>query len=175
MLGKDQRAAAKKAVAADPESKMRLIRLILIDLTLMLLAPGNAEATIRAAGAAFTSATKTVTSSERISAPDPILSSGASRQPSRPTTQAAPFQLATNPLGPVKPAEHSTMLELGSPCVIGKRAGQLPIATIIDGSEMLNKPLVLTPSISIAATMRYGLLGRRHGVGAEQTGFSEAW
>ncbi|MGY3131326.1 hypothetical protein ACVIHH_008115 [Bradyrhizobium sp. USDA 4518] len=51
------------------------------------------------------------------------------------------------------------MLEFGSPCVIGKRAGQLPIATIIDGSEMLNKPLVLTPSICNAAAMRYGLLG----------------
>ncbi|MCC8978047.1 hypothetical protein H8A92_04175 [Bradyrhizobium sp. 10BB] len=51
------------------------------------------------------------------------------------------------------------MLEFGSPCVIGKRAGQRPIATIIDGSEMLNKPLVLTPSICNAAAMRYGLLG----------------
>ncbi|OMI08630.1 hypothetical protein BSN85_17790 [Bradyrhizobium brasilense] len=51
------------------------------------------------------------------------------------------------------------MLELGSPCVIGKRAGQRPIATIVDGSEMLNKPLVQTPSICNAAAMRYGLLG----------------
>ncbi|WP_461345069.1 hypothetical protein [Bradyrhizobium sp. USDA 4451] len=131
----------------------------MIDLTLMLLAPGNAEATIRATGAAFTSANKTVASLERISAAKPILSSGASRQPSRSTTQAALFQLAMNTLGPAKPAERSTMLELGSPCVIGKRAGQRPIATIIDSSEMLNKPLILTPSICRAAAMRYGLLG----------------
>ncbi|MGY3582743.1 hypothetical protein ACVIGB_008191 [Bradyrhizobium sp. USDA 4341] len=138
---------------------MRLIRLILIDLTLMLLVPGNAEATIRGAGATFTSATKTVASLERISAPELILSSGASRQPSCQTSQAAQFQLATNTLAPAKPAEHSTMLELGPPCVIGKRAGQRPIATINDGPEMLNKPLVVTPSICNAAAARYGLLG----------------
>ncbi|WP_456709113.1 MULTISPECIES: hypothetical protein [Bradyrhizobium] len=133
--------------------------MILIDLTLMLLAPGNAEATIRATGAASRSATNTVASLERISAAEPILSSGASRQPSHSTTQAALFQLAMNTLGPARPAERSTMLELGSPCVIGKRAGQRPIATIIDSSEMLNKPLILTPSICRTAAMRYGLLG----------------
>ncbi|WP_235999924.1 hypothetical protein [Bradyrhizobium uaiense] len=139
---------------------MRLIRLILIDLTLMLLAPGSAEATIWGAGVAFTSATKTMASWEGISAAEPILSSGASRQPSRQTSQAAPIQLATNTLGhPAKPAEHSTMLELGSPCVIGKRAGQRPIASIIDGSEILNKPLIVTPSICNAAATRYGPLG----------------
>ncbi|MGY3487742.1 hypothetical protein ACVW1C_005625 [Bradyrhizobium sp. USDA 4011] len=137
---------------------MRLIRLILIDLTLMLLAPGSAEATILGAGVAFTSATKAVASWEGISAAEPILSSGASRQPSRQTSQAAPIQLATNTLGhPAKPAEHSTMLELGSPCVIGKRAGQRPITSIINGSEILNKPL--TPSICNAAATRYGPLG----------------
>ncbi|PAY03511.1 hypothetical protein CK489_39160 [Bradyrhizobium sp. UFLA03-84] len=51
------------------------------------------------------------------------------------------------------------MLELGSPCVIGKRAGQRPIASIIDGSEILNKPLIVTPSICNAAATRYGPLG----------------
>ncbi|WP_229180131.1 hypothetical protein [Bradyrhizobium ivorense] len=132
--------------------------MILIDVALMLLAPEVAEAVNMGAGSHFTLATEAVPRFEPISGLEAVLSSSENRRRSRQTTQAASFQPADN-LRPTKLAENSAMLEWRFACVIGKRAGQRPLATIIEGPEMLNKPLVLTPSICNPAAVRYGLLG----------------
>ncbi|WP_018319587.1 hypothetical protein [Bradyrhizobium sp. WSM2793] len=88
---------------------MRLIRFILIDLALMLLAPENAEA--MATGANFKSATRAVGSLMRISGSEPVFSAGVSRHLYRQTSQAAPFGHSAEALGPAKQAENLVLLE----------------------------------------------------------------
>ncbi|MDA9465024.1 hypothetical protein [Bradyrhizobium sp. CCBAU 53415] len=90
---------------------MRLIRLILIDLALMLLAPENAEAMTMATGANFKSATNAMGSLMRISGPEPVFSSGVSRHLYRQTSQAAPFGPSAEALGSAKQAENLALLE----------------------------------------------------------------
>lgn len=88
---------------------MRLIRFILIDLALMLLAPENAEA--MATGANFKSATKALGSLMRISGSEPVFSSGVSRHVYRQTSQAARFGHSAEALGPAKQAENLPLLD----------------------------------------------------------------
>ncbi|MBB4258155.1 hypothetical protein [Bradyrhizobium sp. CIR3A] len=101
---------------------MKLIRFILIDLALMLLAPENAEP--MATGANFKSATRAVGSLMRISGSEPIFSAGVSRHLYRQTSQAAPFGHSAEALGPAKQAENLVLP------LIGKRTGQRPIVTM---------------------------------------------
>ncbi|GAB9116900.1 hypothetical protein ABIF65_010396 [Bradyrhizobium japonicum] len=71
---------------------MRLIRFMLIDLALMLVAPESAEATI-SYWADFKSAREAVGSLMPISGRGPVFSFGVSRHLCPPTSQAAPFNI----------------------------------------------------------------------------------
>ncbi|NYG45193.1 hypothetical protein GGD67_002651 [Bradyrhizobium sp. IAR9] len=109
---------------------MRLIRFILIDLALMLLAPENAEAMTMATGANFKSATKAVGSLMRISGSEPVFSSGVSRHVYRQSSQAAPFGHSAESLRPEEQAQNSRCWTGALP-LIGKRTGQRPIVKIL--------------------------------------------
>lgn len=119
---------------------MRLIRFILIDLALMLLAPENAGATTMATGASFKSATNAVGRLMWISGPLPVLNSGVSRRLYRQTSQAAPFGHSAETLGSAKQAENAL-----SHCQAHRAASDCHDPR---GWEMPKKPLVLTPFCS---------------------------
>ncbi|MGY4157776.1 hypothetical protein ACVINW_003618 [Bradyrhizobium sp. USDA 4461] len=138
---------------------MRLIRLILFDLALMLLAPEVAEAMNAGVGAHFTSTTSAVAPFERIAGHEAVVSSPEdSQRVYSQTTQAAPVQPADK-LSPTKLAEDSAILDARLACVIPQRFRQRSIATILDDREKLKMPAVLTPSICNAAAAPFGLLG----------------
>lgn len=138
---------------------MRLIRLILIDLTLMLLAPDIAQAMNMGAGADFTLVAKAVAPFKPIAGPEAVSSSGDSRHLYSQTAQAVPFQLSANAPGTAKLAENSAILEWRFACVIGKRAEQRSIATRLDGAGTLKMPAAVTRSICNPAAAPFGLVG----------------
>ncbi|WP_246787981.1 hypothetical protein [Bradyrhizobium sp. CCBAU 53421] len=129
---------------------MRFIRLILFDLALMLLAPDVAEAMNVGTAALFILVTEAVAPFKPIAGPEAASSSGDSRHLYSQTTQALPVQPADN-RRPAKLAEDSATLDSRLACVIGMRARQRSIATILNGTETLKVPAVATPSICNAA------------------------
>lgn len=76
---------------------MKLIRFIMIDLALMLLAPESAKATIVATDANFESAREAVGSVMPSSGPEPVFGSGVIGQLYRQASQAALFEHALGP------------------------------------------------------------------------------
>ncbi|UQR65006.1 hypothetical protein LRP30_06985 [Bradyrhizobium sp. C-145] len=152
---------------------MRLIRFILIDLALMLLAPENAESMTMATGANFKSATKAGGSLMRISGSEPVFSAGVSRHLYRQTSQAAPFGHSAEALGSAKQDENLALLErrFASHWQAHRAACDCHDAR---DAEMLNKPLVLTPICSPPPHLMPSREQRR-GARAAQTGLSEAW
>ena len=137
---------------------IRFIRLILFDLALMLLAPDVAEAMNEGTGAHFILVTKALATFKPIAGPEAASSSGGSRHLYSQTTQALPVQPADN-RRPAKPPEDSAVLDSRLACVIGMRARQRSIATILNGAETLKMPAVVTPSICNAAPAPFGFLG----------------
>lgn len=152
---------------------MRLIRFILIDLALMLLAPENAEAMTMATGANSKSATKAVGSLTRISGSEPVFSSGVSRHVYRQTSQAAPSGHSAEALRPEEQAQNLALLD-------GRFASHWQAHWAASdcqdprGAGILNKPLVLTPICSPPPHLMPSREQRRRS-GAAQTGLSEAW
>ncbi|WP_420969429.1 hypothetical protein [Bradyrhizobium sp. B120] len=115
---------------------MKLIRLILVDLVLMLLAPEIAEAMNTGVGAIVTLATKAVAPFKRTAGAEAVSSSGAKRHLSSQTMQALPATL--------EPA-----LSMSSTSARG--SVRLPA---------LKMPAAVTPSVrNPAAAPPYGLLG----------------
>ncbi|WP_271566380.1 hypothetical protein [Bradyrhizobium sp. CCBAU 11386] len=152
---------------------MRLIRFILIDLALMLLAPENAEAMTMATSANFKSASKAAGSLMRISGPEPVFSSGVSRHLYRNTSQATPFEHSAEPLGPAKQAENLALLKrrFASHWQAHRAAFDCHDPR---GAKMLNKPPVLTPICSSPSHLMPSREQRRR-AGAERTELSETW
>ncbi|MHC6153002.1 type 2 periplasmic-binding domain-containing protein [Bradyrhizobium elkanii] len=132
--------------------------MILFDLALMLLAPDVAEAMNVGTGAHFTLVTNAVASFTPIAGPEAASSSGGSRHLYSQTTQALPVQPADN-RRPAKLAEDFALSDSRLACVIGMRARKRSIATILNGTETLKMPAVVTPSICNAAPAPFGFLG----------------
>ncbi|WP_342709702.1 hypothetical protein AAFG13_35400 [Bradyrhizobium sp. B124] len=114
---------------------MKLIRLILIDLVLMLLAPQIAEAMNMGVGAIITLATKAVAPFKRTAGAEAVSSSGAKPHLSSQTMQALPATL--------EPALSMSSTSAGG-------SVRLPA---------LKMPAAVTPSIRNPAAAPYGLLG----------------
>ncbi|MHC2278173.1 hypothetical protein ACVME8_004784 [Bradyrhizobium diazoefficiens] len=108
---------------------MRLIRFMLIDLALMLVAPESAEATI-SYWADFKSAREAVGSLMPISGRGPVFSFGVSRHLCRPTSQAAPFEHSPEGLGPAKQTKDLALLERRRLTLKVSAPATVPIATI---------------------------------------------
>ncbi|WP_407114866.1 hypothetical protein [Bradyrhizobium sp. LMG 9283] len=152
---------------------MRLIRFILIDLALMLLAPENARAMPMATSANFKSATKAVGSLMLISDTEPVFSSGVSRHLHGQTSQAAPFGHSAEALGPANQAETLALLERRFASHWQAHRAAPSDCHDPRGAEMLNKPLVLTPICSPPTHLMPSREQRRC-AGAAQTGLSHA-
>lgn len=105
---------------------MRLIRFILIDLALVLLAPESATATIMATRAHFKTAPEAVGYLRPTLYPEPVSSPDVIRHLYRHTSQAAPFEHSAEALGPL--SRLTTSLRKAAYLLVGRArdSGRLP-------------------------------------------------
>jgi len=165
-----RRKGSRRGVAGVP---VKFIRFILIDLAMMLLAPGNAEAMTLAHGAHFKSAGKAVGSLMPISGSEPVFSSGLSGHFERQTSQAAQFGHSAEAPARAEQAENLALMDrrFASHWQAYWAASE---RHDLRSAEMLKKPLIVTQICSPPPHLMPSHEQRRR-AGAAQAGLSEAW